>query len=255
MRSSAAGERPGLLAVDDDLALCEALTCGLEDTYQVHTAATGAGALAILQSEPIAAILLDAVLQDEDGLELIPHLRARSPAPIILFTGHGSEAMAIRAIDLRVAKYLKKPLDLGALRSAIRQLVPLSDPESGLAVRAREILEASLADPFDPEGFARQMGVSEVRLRRAFRTVYGTTPHRYLTKRRLDRAAERLRGSHFGVEEIAHEVGFPTGAWFTKLFTRVYRMSPSAYREAATAPSTRRASGAERIPAPKGSAV
>jgi transcriptional regulator GlxA family with amidase domain len=132
-----------------------------------------------------------------------------------------------------VVDYLKKPVDLTALRSAIRRLVPPPDPVTDRVTRTRQALDAYPPKPFDPMRFAHQLGVGEGYLRRAFREAYKVTPRRYLTDRRLERAATLLRITRRGVEQIAHEVGFPNSVWFTKVFSRAYRMSPSAYRTTA----------------------
>jgi DNA-binding response OmpR family regulator len=133
--------RPHLLVVDDDPALREALACALADTYVIHLAGTGAQACAVLRAEPIAAIILDAILGDEHGLDLVPRFRALSSAPILLFTGHGSEELASRALWEGVDGYLKKPLDLHELRRATHRLIPQMDGISEIAARARRYLE------------------------------------------------------------------------------------------------------------------
>jgi len=84
----------------------------------------GAEACALLDAYPIAGIILDVRLGEEHGLDLIPRFRARSPAPILVLTGHSSEDLAIQAVDAQVAKYLKKPLDLHELRRATHASFP-----------------------------------------------------------------------------------------------------------------------------------
>ncbi|HTU02383.1 MAG TPA: response regulator, partial [Candidatus Sulfotelmatobacter sp.] len=96
---------PHLLVVDDDPAVREALHTVLADSYRVHTASTGAEALAHVRRQPLSAIILDAVLGDEDGLALIEPFRNLSPAPILILTGHSTESMAIRAVWARADGY------------------------------------------------------------------------------------------------------------------------------------------------------
>jgi len=90
--------RPAILLVDDDPGVREAVACGLEDAYAVHTVATGREACASLSAHPIAAILLDVFLEHEHGLDFVPRFRALSPAPIVVLTGQGSEEVAARAL-------------------------------------------------------------------------------------------------------------------------------------------------------------
>jgi DNA-binding NtrC family response regulator len=81
--------RPHLLVVDDEACIREALIAALGATYVVHAAASGAEACALLEAHPIAGIILDVLLGDEHGLDLIPdgghchvmHVVAASPPP------------------------------------------------------------------------------------------------------------------------------------------------------------------------------
>ena len=84
-----------VLVVDDDPSLREALEAALASEYIVHTAATGDEACALLSAHPVSAIILDAILKKEYGLDLVERFRALSPAPIALLTGHGSEKLAM----------------------------------------------------------------------------------------------------------------------------------------------------------------
>jgi DNA-binding response OmpR family regulator len=122
MRDVALGARPHLLIVDDDPAIREALGAALAGAYVVHAAATGEGACALLRRHPVAAIVLDAILGEEHGLDLIQKLRALSPAPILILTGHGSEELAARALRARVSDYLKKPVSLAEIRGALARV-------------------------------------------------------------------------------------------------------------------------------------
>ena len=71
-----------ILVVDDDASVREALRAALADRYCVHAAASGADACAILRAHPVAAIILDAVLREEHGLDMVPKFREMSRAPI-----------------------------------------------------------------------------------------------------------------------------------------------------------------------------
>jgi two-component system, OmpR family, response regulator TctD len=87
-----------------------------------ENAATGDGACALLKRHPMAAIVLDAILGEEHGLDLVQRFGALSAAPILLLTGHGSEDLATRALRARVSDYLKKPVSLAELRGALARV-------------------------------------------------------------------------------------------------------------------------------------
>jgi len=65
---------------------------------------------------------------------------------------------------------------------------------------------------------------------RTFRQVVGVTPHQFILRTRLNRAAVRLRRSSESVSTIAFEAGFNDLSTFNRRFRRVMGASPSAYR-------------------------
>jgi YesN/AraC family two-component response regulator len=237
------GSVPHILIVDDDPAVVEAFTAALKGAYIVHGAATGEEACAILRAHPIAAIILDAVLGEEHGLDLVERFRELSAAPILILTGHSTEDLAIRAVRAKVDDYLRKPLDLDALHSAVARLLhpreepatlawmlPSEVPPPEAVVLARRYLEAHLNEPYAPARLAREVGVSERHLYRQFRAATGLTPRQYLTRVRLVRAAELLRTTPRGIEQIASDVGFRNVTVFNRVFKRAYGVSPSEFR-------------------------
>jgi DNA-binding response OmpR family regulator len=112
-----------ILIVDDDPSIIEALTAGLTGPYVVHGAGTGEEACAILQSHPVAAVILDAVLGHEHGLDLIERFRAISPVPVLLLTGYGSEELIVLALRAKVTDYLRKPVNLRELQEALARVL------------------------------------------------------------------------------------------------------------------------------------
>jgi AraC-like DNA-binding protein len=68
---------------------------------------------------------------------------------------------------------------------------------------------------------------------RTFRQVVGMTPHQFVLRTRLHRAAVRLRASDESVSAIAFAAGFRDLSTFNRRFRRLMGASPSAYRAAA----------------------
>jgi AraC-like DNA-binding protein len=77
---------------------------------------------------------------------------------------------------------------------------------------------------------ARLAGLSPFHFIRAFRAETGTTPHRYLRDRRLDRAKELLVTTPMPVTEICAAIGFQSLGSFSSLFRKATGESPAAYR-------------------------
>jgi AraC-like DNA-binding protein len=77
---------------------------------------------------------------------------------------------------------------------------------------------------------AREANLTPYHFLRTFRRVVGTTPHQYVLRTRMQRAAVRLRVSTDSVSRIAYECGFNDLSTFNHQFRRVLGKSPSAYR-------------------------
>jgi AraC family transcriptional regulator len=77
---------------------------------------------------------------------------------------------------------------------------------------------------------AREVGFSRFHLLRVFREETGETPHRYLIRRRMERACAELRGGGKPVTEIAAACGYRSTSQFSRAFHREVGVSSSAYR-------------------------
>jgi two-component system KDP operon response regulator KdpE len=115
-----------VLVVDDDPALVRALTINLRARgYEVHAAATGAGALRLAAAHPPDAVVLDLGLPDLDGSEVIAGLRGWTDVPILVLSAREQSAAKVAALDAGADDYVVKPFGmdelLARLRAAIRR--------------------------------------------------------------------------------------------------------------------------------------
>ena len=97
-------------------------------------------------------------------------------------------------------------------------------------LRARDAMDRDYAQPLDIAWLARIAHVSEAHFIRTFRATFGETPHRYLQRRRVERAMFMLRESDRSVTEICFDVGFASLGTFSRTFTEIVGDPPSTYR-------------------------
>ena len=91
-------------------------------------------------------------------------------------------------------------------------------------------MDRAFARPLDIPSLARVAHVSPAHFSRQFRATFGETPHRYLQRRRVERAMELLRETALPVTEICFDVGFNSLGTFSRTFRQVVGESPSSYR-------------------------
>ncbi|MCK9868626.1 helix-turn-helix transcriptional regulator [Nocardiopsis dassonvillei] len=102
-------------------------------------------------------------------------------------------------------------------------------------LRARDAMDRRFAEPLDVPGLARVALMSPAHFSRSFRAVFGETPHRYLQRRRMERAMALLRETDRSVTDIALAVGFDSLGTFSRTFLAVVGSPPSRYRGQAAA--------------------
>jgi transcriptional regulator GlxA family with amidase domain len=97
-------------------------------------------------------------------------------------------------------------------------------------LRARDAMDRTYAQPLDVATLARVACVSEAHFIRTFGAAFGETPHRYLQRRRVERAMFLLRETDRSVTDICLDVGFTSLGTFSRMFRAIVGEPPSAYR-------------------------
>src|ERR1700692_4063765 len=100
-------------------------------------------------------------------------------------------------------------------------------------LRARDAIDRAYAQPLDIARLAQVASVSEAHFIRTFRATFGETPHRYLQRRRVERAMFLLRETPRSVTDICLDVGFTSLGTFDRTFQEIVGASPTTYRQRA----------------------
>lgn len=95
---------------------------------------------------------------------------------------------------------------------------------------AKEYLRANFTAPVSLPELARLGGVSTSHFSALFRRSTGSGVTEYVKSLRMARARELLVTSEENIGEIAHTVGYPDAFYFSRQFSAVHRVSPTAYR-------------------------
>jgi AraC-like DNA-binding protein len=96
-------------------------------------------------------------------------------------------------------------------------------------LHAKDLIDRNYAHDLDVSRLAREAHASAAHFSRSFRGAFGETPHKYLQRRRIERAKELLRETDLTVTSISLEVGFRSLGWFSSVFSELVGESPSEY--------------------------
>ena len=111
------------------------------------------------------------------------------------------------------------------------------EAENRRLLRARDAMDRDFSLPLDLPHLASIALVSEAHFSRTFRAAFGETPHRYLQRRRVERAMYLLRTTSRSITDICMEVGFTSLGTFSRTFRDIVGEAPSAFRERGAMPN------------------
>jgi DNA-binding response OmpR family regulator len=119
-----------LLLIDDDEELCELLASWLsQEGFQVSACHNGQTARKALAETSPAAVVLDVMLPDGSGLELLKQLRSEHPdLPVLMLSARGEPLDRILGLELGADDYLAKPCDPRELTARLRAVLRRSHP-------------------------------------------------------------------------------------------------------------------------------
>ena len=113
---------------------------------------------------------------------------------------------------------------------------PLSVADARQLDQVRDKLLADLSTPPSLPALADFAGLSESKLKRLFKQVFGTTIYTYYQTVRMLEAAQLLREQRFTVSEVGNQLGFTNLSHFTRLFERHVGLKPKQYQQAGGRP-------------------
>ena len=111
-----------ILVVDDELGIRQSFNMILKDDYKIILASTGNEALELFKANPVDIVLLDILLPDMGGLELLEKFKETDPTvEVIMVTAVKEVAIAVKAIKSGAYEYIMKPFTIDDILSVIQR--------------------------------------------------------------------------------------------------------------------------------------
>ncbi len=131
--------RPLIVAVDDEPDILRVLDLALgDDGFDVVSVQRSTQAIAVIRERKPNLVLLDLMMPEMGGLEVLDHLRAFSAVPVIILTARGSNRDVVDGLERGADDYLSKPFNLGELAARVRAVLRRSRPEAPAALGIAE---------------------------------------------------------------------------------------------------------------------
>jgi DNA-binding response OmpR family regulator len=118
-----------ILIIDDDRELCDLVGELLRgEGFDVDAHSTGAGAVDLAASGRYELVILDVMLPELNGFEILRALRRRSAVPVILLTARGEDVDRIVGLEIGADDYLPKPFNSRELTARIHAVLRRIQP-------------------------------------------------------------------------------------------------------------------------------
>jgi len=116
---------PRILIVDDELNIRQGLAEALQDQgYEIEQAASGEAALELVRLMPFDLVLVDLVMEEMDGLEVLRQINREWPqTEVVIITAHGTIETAVTALREGAYDYLTKPINVKRFRSYVHNIL------------------------------------------------------------------------------------------------------------------------------------
>jgi signal transduction histidine kinase/DNA-binding LacI/PurR family transcriptional regulator/AraC-like DNA-binding protein len=231
-----------ILIVDDDPAVCQAhqdmLTKGLPG-FPIFTVYDGAAALAFIEDQIPCLVVLDLVMPEMDGFDVLERLRSNphtQSLPIVILTSKVLSLADVQRIE-RYTHVVVQSKDILANEEIIALLhrslfgSEMLPPEtSAIVKRTLAYLHQNFARSLSRWEIAQEIGVSENYLSQVFNQELGLSLWDYLNRFRITQAKDLFRRTHDSVKSVANQVGFKDQKYFSRVFHKLTGLSPNAFK-------------------------
>ena len=245
-----------ILIVEDNVELRTFLSNTLSKEYKVAEAVNGLEALSLIRVNNPDLIISDVMMPIMDGNELCQQLKENvetSHIPIILLTALNDKDSIIKGLKTKADKYITKPFDIQVLMAVINNVFanrdiikkafskgnfnyvlndkdqPGLDLDQQFLLKITENIKKNISKEINVDILCSFLNMSRSSFYNKIKALTDYSPSDYIRKIKMEEAARLLRTKNYTVSEVADMVGFGDPKYFTDIFKKYFKMTPSNY--------------------------
>ncbi|QGY46780.1 response regulator [Maribellus comscasis] len=245
-----------LLIVEDTVDLAEVLMEHYSEHFDVKCAQNGIEALTIVKEEEPDIIISDVMMPEMNGIEFCKKIKedeATSHIAVILLTAKTTHEDKIAGLQAGAEAYVRKPFDLNELDLHVRNFIEMrkklkekvvtgahidlerlnfQDKDKDFIEKVSAIINENIeSETLNTEELAQKLGISKTLVYLKLKKLLNMSGSDYIQSLRFKKAIELMADSALNISDIAYEVGFTDPNYFSKVFKKVYKKTPTEYRK------------------------
>ena len=241
-------QRGEIWIIDDDpqaLRYYQELIGASLSEFLVRAVRGGREALKLLEEGTPDLVLLDLMMPDVDGFQVLERLRRdvkTALIPVIVITGKILSYEDVKRLDVpKVVLHTKGVLSgeesVAEIQRVLTASGTLPQPTAMLVKQASAYIQQNYTRTFSLEELSETIGVSKSYLSRIFKMDTGISPWDYLNRFRIQKSKELLLLTDESITAIAASVGYEDVGYFGRVFRETAGCSPREFRQQGRAPA------------------
>ena len=224
-------DKQKILIVDHEPRVISMLVEFLKDEpYEIFTAENGLKSLEILRTENIDLAVVEAHLEDMDGITLLAHVQSEKiQTTMLIMTSLGSAELGEQLIKAGAVSVFDKPIERDVFLTRVKRYI---SPQNSWENRLESFLEDNYSNPeLKFEDVMHYFNFSKTYGYALFKQYFGEPFRMCLRNLRLTKAEEALKNTSDSISEIAQRCGFAYLSTFSRVFKAKYGNNPTTYRK------------------------
>lgn len=244
-----------ILFVEDNKELLKFLSEHFKEKYTTSSAPNGLEALESVKKHMPDLIITDLMMPRMDGIALCKELKSNFDychIPIIMLTSKSDIETRLESLEVGADYYLAKPFNLPELELQIRNILsaksnlkkhfihfgnvniehPIKNRDQQFIEKVTLLIQKNMNNPeFGVATLTKELGIGRTLLHTKLKQILDMSATEFINTIHLKEAQKILiEHPEFTMAEVAYKVGFNDPNYFSRIFKKMFNVSPTAYR-------------------------